>query len=792
MRLFCCAVMAIFLLACGEVNFTESMGSPIFETKHVTINGGAEYTNQDTLSLEFQGGFAVEMLISTHSNCLAGRWEPFTTKKIIPIPAKNQEVAVYVQFRAEKQRDPKQDDPVEKKCYADKIIHDNQAPQISLLSKLNAVLSQSLIELKFKVQETLSGLAKVECALGQHSAYGPCASVASARYTKVLDGKHVVRVRAIDKAGNISDVRSYQRTVDTRAPRVRFSSTPRKRTNKLSNVFEFKATDALSGVQRVECRLGSAEFRPCQSPTRHKVQLSEDGRYRFDVRAVDNAGHISQAASYSWSLDRRAPEVRISSGPEEFTNLSTATLVFEPQTAKGKAVVASGFRCSLLKNDRVFVRKKSCSSPQTYNRLTSGAYEFQVSLVDDLGNESAPQSYTWRVDMEAPSIRSELPRAVFLGDKLHIAFRMHDEGSGIDAASISCEYKQSVLPCSVAGGAIIQMNELGPQNMQVKVADRAGNSTSQLVKWHVEVRTRQVVQDISVAGRDLDVLFVVDNSESMAEEQAELASKIGGFLNTLKDVNYHVGITTTDLNSLREPGTDGRLYPLSGAKDKFFVDPTFSQTEAEQYLAQTFIDIGVRGSLSEDGIGAVMRMLRRREEQRRSDESILHFLRPQAPMSVVMISDANSHPAAQSDHTPQGLHKLIKRLWPNNSKRFVWNSIVATHRDMGQKDCDFESAGRMYESISRRTGGIVGSICAKSYTDILSRMGERVLNMNKSFILDCEPADLINGVEFAVYRLEGNEYVPYKTAYELDYDEVIFEDFLPTGEYQLRFRCYDE
>lgn len=784
------ALVAVFLLSCGEVNFIEGVGSPIFESKHVTINGGAEYTNQNTITLNLQGGFAADMLISAHPNCLAGRWEPFAPQKTIPIPAKNKEVAIYVQFRFDKAAPD--EEQTANKCYADKIIHDNQAPTISLLAKAKAVVSQNIIDLRFKVTETLSGLAKVECALGEHSAYGACASSSQARYTKVLDGPHVVRIRAVDKAGNISNVSSYRRTVDTRAPRVHFTSTPRKRTNKLAGVFEFKATDALSGVQRVECRLGQAEFKTCQSRTRHKVTLSKDGRYRFEVRAVDKAGHHSPPVSYSWSLDRSAPEVRITQGPEEFTRLSTASLAFEPQAVKGKPIVASAFKCALLKNDRVFVSQKNCTSPQTYNRLTSGAYEFQVSLVDDLGNVSSPSSYAWLVDMEAPSIRAELPRAVFLGDKLHIAFKAHDEGAGIDNTSISCEYKQSVLPCSVAGGAIIQMNELGEQSMSVKIADRAGNSSSQTVKWYVEVRTRKVVQDVKVAGRDLDVLFVVDNSESMAEEQAELAAKIGGFLNTLKDVNYHVGITTTDLKNLRELGTDGRLYPLSGAQDKFFVDPTFSQTEAEQYLAQTFIDIGVRGSLAEDGIGAVMRMLRRRQEQKRSDESLLHFLRPHAPMSVVVISDANSVPAPKSDHTPRGLHNLLKRLWPQKTKRFVWNSIVATQTDIRKKDCPTESIGRNYETISKRTGGIVGSICDKSYTHILARMGKRVLNMNKSFILNCEPADLINGIEFDIYRLEGNEYVPYKAQYELDYDEIVFDDFLPTGEYQFRFRCYDE
>ena len=50
--------------------------------------------------------------------------------------------------------------------------------------------------------------------------------------------------------------------------------------------------------------------------------------------------------------------------------------------------------------------------------------------------------------------------------------------------------------------------------------------------------------------RDVDILFVVDNSGSMGEEQANLAENIGRFFNVLESdevqANYRVGITTTD------------------------------------------------------------------------------------------------------------------------------------------------------------------------------------------------------------------------------------------------------
>ncbi len=50
--------------------------------------------------------------------------------------------------------------------------------------------------------------------------------------------------------------------------------------------------------------------------------------------------------------------------------------------------------------------------------------------------------------------------------------------------------------------------------------------------------------------RDVDILFVIDNSGSMGEEQANLSENIGSFLEVLESdevkANYRLGITTTD------------------------------------------------------------------------------------------------------------------------------------------------------------------------------------------------------------------------------------------------------
>jgi hypothetical protein len=59
-------------------------------------------------------------------------------------------------------------------------------------------------------------------------------------------------------------------------------------------------------------------------------------------------------------------------------------------------------------------------------------------------------------------------------------------------------------------------------------------------------------ESVSVAiNKDVDILFVIDNSGSMAEEQALLSANFASFINKLEDpavrANYRIGITTTDV-----------------------------------------------------------------------------------------------------------------------------------------------------------------------------------------------------------------------------------------------------
>ena len=67
--------------------------------------------------------------------------------------------------------------------------------------------------------------------------------------------------------------------------------------------------------------------------------------------------------------------------------------------------------------------------------------------------------------------------------------------------------------------------------------------------------------------RDLDILFVVDNSGSMAGEQASLAANFPSFIGVLQTIegglpNVHIGILSSNVGAA--PGVRHPVEPVSG------------------------------------------------------------------------------------------------------------------------------------------------------------------------------------------------------------------------------------
>ncbi|HEX4924600.1 MAG TPA: hypothetical protein VFV50_10960, partial [Bdellovibrionales bacterium] len=121
--------------------------------------------------------------------------------------------------------------------------------------------------------------------------------------------KNVV-VSQTDAAGNTGSAnRDFIR--DNTIPTVNITGQPSNPSNDTSPDFSFSGADA-NGVASYECELDGGGYSACTSPKNYAGPLS-NASHTFGVRAIDNAGNVSNAASYTWTVDSGAPAITITS-----------------------------------------------------------------------------------------------------------------------------------------------------------------------------------------------------------------------------------------------------------------------------------------------------------------------------------------------------------------------------------------------------------------------------------------------------------------------------------------------
>ncbi len=204
-------------------------------------------------------------------------------------------------------------------------------------------------------------------------------------YTGLRDGSHTFQVRAIDAAGNTDATpASHTWTVDTTAPDTTLTDVPADPSSSADASFSFMSGDATATF---ECQLDSGGYGACVSPQVYTGLAG--GAHTFEVRAIDAVGNIDLTpASYTWWIDRDAPETELTdipSDPSSSRNISFGFSSSDPEAT---------FECQ-LDNGGFDV----CTSPQTYIGLGYGYHLFEVRAVDVAGNpDPTPSSFGWTIN----------------------------------------------------------------------------------------------------------------------------------------------------------------------------------------------------------------------------------------------------------------------------------------------------------------------------------------------------------------------------------------------------------
>ncbi|MFM7203459.1 MAG: hypothetical protein ACKO6N_21945 [Myxococcota bacterium] len=256
----------------------------------------------------------------------------------------------------------------------------------------------------------------------------------------------------------------------------------------------------------------------------------------------------------------------------------------------------------------------------------------------------------------------------------------------------------------------------------------------------------------------VDVLFVVDNSDSMREDGGELDRVVAGFdsfIANLSEANieFHIGVTTTDMSaeSASNPGTQGRLVEAKGVR---YV--TYEMQESQyQSTFEAMIDAVslTRGSGYEKGLYAAKTALfpQSRGGQGGSSGYNAGFLRDDAKLAIVFVgdeddcSDDNALPMEQPTdcyamyYDLRSVYEYVNDYQSLKARAsdIVVSAIVNIPNDERCNPSDSE--GCRYIETAQSFNGVVGNIKLSDFSGILQDMGLAAAGIMRSFPLEYVP-----------------------------------------------------
>lgn len=240
----------------------------------------------------------------------------------------------------------------------------------------------------------------------------------------------------------------------------------------------------------------------------------------------------------------------------------------------------------------------------------------------------------------------------------------------------------------------------------------------------------------------VDLLFVIDNSGSMADEQANLIASVPGFIEGISDrlgvhTDYHVGVVSTDEATFNADGcqeigalvtrTEGDLSSDSDCGP--YVDGAAFMTPQDD-LDSSFAcaaQLGIDGNGIERPMDALDRALHPAESVTACNNG---FLREEALLVVVLITDEEDDTESEGD--PVAWYESVVAAKDGDEERVVVLSLVGHPKP---NDCiptqwtgmqGAEIATRILQFTSIFPYGYVGDICSADYAPFFAEATEHI------------------------------------------------------------------
>ncbi len=277
----------------------------------------------------------------------------------------------------------------------------------------------------------------------------------------------------------------------------------------------------------------------------------------------------------------------------------------------------------------------------------------------------------------------------------------------------------------------------------------------------VETREDRITQ---LPVPSVDVLWVIDNSCSMEEEQSALRSNFGSFMQYFTDsgMDYHVGVVSTDMDNRSERG---RLIRDGTSGDRF-IDTTYDSATAIGSF-RTRASLGTDGSSDERGKDAAFAAL-----VTERDVSNVGFYRDDAALSIIVISDEPDYSRVEVDEFTNWMRTL--KL---DANLVSFSSIVGPVPG----GCSTAEAGVGYVEVTRAVGGIEWPVCTSDWSGLLTELGLQAAGLKREFFLSLVPVESTLAV--SVLPRGGGTPQLFELGGDFTYDRarnsITFLDYVP-------------
>lgn len=224
----------------------------------------------------------------------------------------------------------------------------------------------------------------------------------------------------------------------------------------------------------------------------------------------------------------------------------------------------------------------------------------------------------------------------------------------------------------------------------------------------------------------LDVLWVIDDTPSMSDEQAALSDALGAFTDGLDDVGlaWQIGVIRTDIS-----GEDAGI--LQGMP--WVITPALE--EPGEALASAS-EVGLTGQPPEAGLAAAWLAL--------TDPLLTGanrgFRRSDAALHIVVVSDGDDASEITLGGRPDEAFTLfLSDEAQRTGQPAALSAVVGDTPDGCAGEWGSAQAGTRYVAVAQATDGVVQSICDPDFSEITTALGRDTVPWPVRFELTQRP-----------------------------------------------------